>query len=865
MDVGRTIQSPSRPKVLVVEDSSAERSLFVDLIKQWGYDLTVASSGEQALALIQTEKIQLVLVDWELPDQQGIDLAVQVRDLSVDHYVYVILMSPQQAEEFLIRALQAGADDVLTKPIDTNELEARLHSAERRIELQATLAFQNNQLHEAYDLIAQDLRAVSKVQRSYLPAVQCPFNEMDYCWTSVPSQYVSGDHLHVFELAKGLFGFYLLDVSGHGIPAAVKSMQLVQMFSDQAPSSVVFQPPRKGKPKKQPASPRDVVARLNTIFQQTETDLSYFTLIYGHFEPAKNKVTFCQAGHPSPLILHANGKVTAVGKGGYPVGLFEFDEFEDETIMLNDGDAFFLYSDGVTEVLSETDEQFGELRLLKFVQNRDPDCSWGGLLDQLRHEIEQWGGEEVTQRGFEDDVSILLLSHRDRPIEPGEQAEQSVLLEEEDLDPVFVSSPVSDLNDLLPTNNGAEKSILIVDDSRSFLRIFEAMLTSWGYRVTAAQSAHQAIEIMSDFNPDFILTDWDMPGMSGIELCEHIRATGRENYSYIIMITGFASRDDLLRSLRVGADDFLTKPVNPSELKVRLKTAERISSLHSDLATKHREINRLYGSLQRDMREVARVQRALLPKNVESPWPVAVQGLFKPRGFVSGKHFGTLNTRVNELGFFMISLPGSDTSSALKAMSLARWFSIERAVRLLFPEEVSSVKMQRYLADPEVVWRNLQEITPAVAEEGLEFDLLYGLLNLDQGSLLVGGIGQWELVVAHPREKTKLVSSFKAESKPRKLSNGRYASVLYQDVIRPGSRVYVLPQTCADELNLAESQDWEERVLILNDDAVSINDELIRLSARVGSYAPKEFTQPAESESAPLKPWKDNQSAKGNG
>lgn len=829
-----------RPKVLVVEGSSDGRSLFVELVQSWGYNLSVSSTAAQALDLLKSENIQLVLSDWELPDSTGLDFAIQVRELSIEHYVYVILMSPQQAEEFLIKALQAGADDVLTKPVDTNELEARLHSAERRIELQAVLSSQNAKLQKAHDVIAQDLRAVSKVQRSYLPPTYCPFPKMDYCWTSVPSQYVSGDHLHVFELVEGVYAFYLLDVSGHGIPAAVKSMQLVQMFSDQAASSIVFSSVGRGQQVKTPASPRNVVARLNKLFQQTDTDLSYFTLIYGHFEPERRKITFCQAGHPSPLVLHPDGGVSVVGKGGYPVGLFEFDEYQDVEVDLQPGELFLIYSDGVTEVLSEKDEQFGEARLLEVVKGKPLDESWFFLPDRLKESIKQWGGENVRQRGFEDDVSILILSHRDESCIEDVNNGRFRETEDENFEPFFVSTAQSEQEEGVGALvSSEEKTVLIVDDSRSFLRIFEAMLTSWGYKVTAVQSGHQALNILNEFTPDFVLTDWDMPGMSGIELCEHIRQRSTEDYSYIIMITGYASRDDLLRSLRVGADDFLTKPVNPSELKVRLRTAERISSLHSDLARKHAELSDLYKSLQRDMREVARVQRSLLPKNVDSAWPVAIQGLFKPRGFVSGKHFGTLNTKANELGFFMISLPGSDTSSALQAMSLARWFSIERAVQLLFPIEAASVQIHRYLADPEIVWKHLQEITPTVAKEGLEFDLLYGLLNLDQGSLLVGGIGQWELVVAHPREQTRLVSSFNSESNPRILPNGRCASVLYQDVIRPGSRVFVLPQTCADELNLSDREDWEERVLLSGSDDISIHDEIARLSAKVGSYSSK--------------------------
>lgn len=822
----------SRPKVLVVDDSLVERNLFVHVVRKWGYSIYVASSGEEALDILRQESIQLVLADWHMPGMSGVELCACIREENFGRYIYIILMSAQQAEEFLIKALQSGADDVLTKPVDTNELEARLQSAERRIELQSRLAHQNATLEQAHDVIAQDLRTVSKVQRSYLPSPTCPFPEMDYCWSTVPSQYVSGDHLNVFRVDKGIYGFYILDVSGHGIPAAVKSMQLVQMFSDQAASSVVYQPGSKAGEPKVPARPRDVVSRLNSIFQQTDTDLSYFTLIYGLFEPEKHTITLCQAGHPSPFLLKADKTIEVIGEGGYPVGLFDFDEYEDTVVQLQPGESFLMYSDGVTEVLNRVDEQFGEVRLQRLLEKR-VSGSWTAIPDLVRREITAWGGEPVQQNGFEDDVSLLLLGFPHEH-EVSESEETNLLLTTGSMDEKVFKAQSSE-HDQPAISENHQHSIMIVDDSRSFLRIFEAMLTSWGYKVTATQGAQQALSLLDTVKPDFVLTDWDMPGMSGIELCEHIRKNAGDNYTYLIMITGYASRDDLFHSLRVGADDFLTKPVNPSELKVRLRTAERIAKLHGDLSDRHAQITRVYQSLQRDMREVARIQRSLLPKNVNSPWPIAIQSLFQPRGYVCGKQFGTLRTRENELGFFMLSLPDNDTSAALQAMALARWFSMDRAIQLLFPAESASTKMRRYLADPEVVWKHLQEITPTLAEEGLEFDLMYGLLNLDQGTFLVGGIGQWELVIAHSQEEPRLISSFNAESKPRMLENGRYASVLYQDVVRPGSRIFALPQSCADELNLSDIKDWEEKILITDVDTVKVVEEIDRLSGRLAA------------------------------
>lgn len=807
------------PRILVVDDSEVERHLIVHMVSKWGYPVQFASRGQEALELIQREKIQLVLADWQMPGMQGTELCSALRKLALSHYTYMILMSSQNDEEFLIKALAAGADDVLAKPVDGNELEARLQSAVRRIELQAQLARKTEELSRAHDVIAQDLRAVSRLQRSFLPEADSAITGLNYEWLSVPSKYVSGDHLNVFELQPDVYGFYLLDVSGHGIPAAVKSMQLVQMLADHSNSSIVFEARLRSDGQRLVSRPRDVVARLNVLFQQTESDLSYFTMIYGVVNAATRQVVLCQAGHPSPLLLSGGKPVQVLGDGGYPVGLFDLDDFEDIELILGNEDALILYSDGVTEVLSAQTEAFGEERLLKFVNQQARLGRWADLPERIQMTVQHWGGPVVQQKGFEDDVSILMLAPRpgllDRreQVDPDRQVPELTFRLQEMQDDAAVQLPVS-----------TSKSIVIVDDSRSFLRIFEAMLHSWGYTVHAAKNGHEALHLIEKFQPDFVLTDWDMPGMTGIELCEQVRTHKQNAYTYIIMITGYASRDDLLNSLRVGADDFMTKPVNPSELKVRLRTAERIANLHTGLERRHHELSQLYEALQRDMREVSRIQRALLPKSKPDPWPFAVQTLYQPLGYVCGKQMGVLETQPNEHGFFMISMPGDDTATALQTMALARWFSMARATRVLFPLEETSAKVRRYLASPEQVLEQLSTLSPALGNEAPKFDLLYGLVNLDQGTLLVAGIGDWSMVMAQPGFEPLFLGQHGSSG-----SSKREGKVLYQGVIVPGARLYFYPQECASALGLINPKVWQEHVLLSEQAGNVLNKEFARL------------------------------------
>lgn len=788
----------SLPRVLVVDDSLVERSLFLHMVTKWGYPIDVASSGAEALEKIQKENIQLVLADWQMPGMEGTDLCAQVRKLDSEHYTYIILMSAQSDEEFLIKALDAGADDVLSKPIDGNELEARLQSAVRRIELQAQLQQRTVELGRAHDVIAHDLSTVSGLQRSYLPAEESPFPDFHYQWLSVPSMYVSGDHLNAFKLQDQVYGFYLLDVSGHGIPAAVKSMQLVQMFADQSDTSLLFDMATDEQGLRRVSKPSQVVSRLNMLFQQTETDLSYFTMIYGVVNAATRTVSLCQAGHPSPFLQRADGSVQTLGSGGYPVGLFDEVEYDDIELVLAPNDALLLYSDGVTEVLSPALETFGENRLLGSVSRHKAFEQRRYLLEDIQGDIQAWGGKSVQVHGFQDDVSILMLSLESWLSE--DEPKQEFLLAAS-VDPVFrlQDKPKKSSDD----QSERKKSIVIVDDSRSFLRIFEAMLNSWGYKVHSARNGSEALRLIETVQPDFVLTDWDMPGMSGIELCEHVRSQKQNAYIYIIMVTGYASRDDLLNSLRVGADDFLTKPVNPSELKVRLKTAERIANLHINLEQRHEELKQLYEALQRDMREVSRIQRALLPKTKSEPWPCAIQTLYQPSEYVCGKQVGLLETRPNEYGFFMINMPGDDTSTALQAMALARWFSISRATQVLFPIDATTTKQQRFLAPPSEVRREISRVSPSFRANKQAFDLLYGLLNLDQGTLLLAGIGDWTVAIASPGQP----AFFHTAPLPE-------GGVVYQDTISPGTRMFLYPSECGRGLGLDDPHSWQTEVLV---------------------------------------------------
>ena len=121
--------------------------------------------------------------------------------------------------------------------------------------------------------------------------------------------------------------------------------------------------------------------------------------------------------------------------------------------------------------------------------------------------------------------------------------------------------------------------VLVVDDDATTRIALEALLVENGYSVVCAEDAEKAYKLYDEHNFRIIISDWEMPGMSGIDLCEAVRESHKQGYTYFILLTSHSEHDRIIRGLEAGADDFMAKPYSPAELRVRLQTAHRISTI----------------------------------------------------------------------------------------------------------------------------------------------------------------------------------------------------------------------------------------------------------------------------------------------
>ncbi len=142
-------------------------------------------------------------------------------------------------------------------------------------------------------------------------------------------------------------------------------------------------------------------------------------------------------------------------------------------------------------------------------------------------------------------------------------------------------------------------TVLIAEDDPASRRLLEKAVQSLGHRVASARDGQEAWDRFVQGNFVFVITDWMMPGLDGLELCRRIRSLPRPHYTYIIIVTSNSGQEDLITGMNSGADDFIVKPIDRRELQVRMRAAERILKLQQELSEKNQQLEVINNRLQK--------------------------------------------------------------------------------------------------------------------------------------------------------------------------------------------------------------------------------------------------------------------------
>ncbi len=222
------------------------------------------------------------------------------------------------------------------------------------------------------------------------------------------------------------------------------------------------------------------------------------------------------------------------------------------------------------------------------------------------------------------------------------------------------------------------RHVMVVDDSRAQRHMVSMQLRRWGYRVTECESALVALDLCRDLDIDIIISDWMMPGMTGLDFCREFRALGRESYGYFVLLTSKSEKTEIADGLEAGADDFLTKPVASNELRARLRAGERMLAMQAELLAKNKvivstlvELQKLYDSLDRDLIEARKLQQTLIRDRVRDYGWARVSLILRNSGRVGGDLVGSFPVDDDRLVVYSIDVSGHGVASAMMTARLA--------------------------------------------------------------------------------------------------------------------------------------------------------------------------------------------------
>jgi phosphoserine phosphatase RsbU/P len=345
--------SADGPALLVVDDNDDNRYTLTRRLTREGYgNLTTATNGREALDLLQAKSFDLVLLDIMMPDMNGYEVLERLKASAELRDIPVIMISALSEIDSVIRCIELGAEDYLAKPFNPTLLRARvgasLEKKRLRDEVRASLA-----------RLEQEMDAARKLQLGMLPLVfpACtPEQPVEIHALMEPAREVGGDLYDFFYASERLFCFLVGDVSGKGAAAA--------MFMARTRSLVRMAVQLWRKTSGDQIPPVRVIEAVNHELCQNNRDRMFVTLFLGVLDTKTGVLTYVNAGHLAPCVLHACGGIDSVkDKPAMPLAVRAGTAYQERTLTLLPGDTVFVISDGVTEAMNAADEFYCNERL----------------------------------------------------------------------------------------------------------------------------------------------------------------------------------------------------------------------------------------------------------------------------------------------------------------------------------------------------------------------------------------------------------------------------------------------------------------------------------------------------------------------
>ncbi|MBP0940619.1 SpoIIE family protein phosphatase [Pseudomonas alliivorans] len=381
--------------ILIADDSASDRLLLATIIARLGHRVVSAANGLEAVAIFSTERPHLVLMDAMMPLMDGFEAARRIKLMAGESLVPIIFLTSLTEGEALARCLDAGGDDFVSKPYNTQVLAAKINAMNRLRLLQETVLQQRDLISTHHEYLLNEQR-VAKAVFDQVAHSGC-LGAANIRYLQSPYALFNGDLMLAAYTPAGHMHVLLGDFTGHGLPAAVGAMPLADVFYGMTAKGFGLV-----------EILREMNAKLKRILPVDMFCCA--TLLCVNL--SQRQVEVWNGGLPDGYLLRADGAEPVILVSRHlPLGVLSVDAFEVRTDVypLALGDRIFLLSDGVLDTSDSHDQLFGVQRLRDVLAaNEQP----AFLIQEILQALNDFGGKA------RDDVSLLEITVIDEPLDP---------------------------------------------------------------------------------------------------------------------------------------------------------------------------------------------------------------------------------------------------------------------------------------------------------------------------------------------------------------------------------------------------------------------------------------------------------------
>jgi len=387
-------------RVLTIDDEPMVREILAAYLEDSGFEVIQAGDGPTGIDLIRREHPDLVLCDLRMPGMDGLQVLATVTREFPD--LPILVVSGMGGMSDAIQALKFGAWDYVTKPIeDMAVLEHAIAHALERARLRQEnrqhrehLEAVNDQLRQTVRQLHEDEAAARRIQFQLLPENDKLYRSYRFSRHLLTSQYLSGDFVDYFAIDGDHLGFYIADVSGHGVSSAFVTVMLKSYMGR-------YRELRRQNRDRGILNPAETLSRLNREIFSCHMD-KYLTMFYGVIEWSTNQLRYSSGGQfPFPILFDGE-QASYVGKKSLPIGLFDFASYQTESLQLPPRFAMVFISDGILETLPQPTLRDKQAFLLEMVGHTEL---------TIENLIQALGLDQAGP--LPDDVTLLLIERMD--------------------------------------------------------------------------------------------------------------------------------------------------------------------------------------------------------------------------------------------------------------------------------------------------------------------------------------------------------------------------------------------------------------------------------------------------------------------